>query len=96
MYRTEQATRPREAMILIVVLCLLTLFAIIGISFVLYAESVALSSRLSVGAENVTLTPANSAAQQALNLFLGQFMYGTSDTASVLRGYDLATDLYGG
>jgi hypothetical protein len=96
MYRRQHASPPRQGMILLVVLCLLTLFAIIGISFVLYAESTALSSRLNKDSMSKTPPAVDPSTRIALNTLLNAFMYGSLDPENALRGTDLATDLYGG
>jgi hypothetical protein len=84
-------------MILMVVLALLTLFAIVGLSFVLYSDAAALSARTRREAE----TPARPEIdpEQALALFLGQLIYDVRDdetgVGSGLRGHSLARTLYG-
>jgi hypothetical protein len=88
--------QARRGVILIVVLMLITLFAIIGVSFVLYADSEAASARLD--RESRTLTRPDLDPQQALALILGQVIYGVDDENGVysgIRGYDLARGVYG-
>lgn len=93
MYRSRHAAPPREAMILMVVLALLTLFALLGITFVLYSQSAALSARFAKEAQALNVPDVDT--EEAFALFLGQFLYGTSDTGSALRGWDLAGNMYG-
>jgi hypothetical protein len=86
-------------MILVVVLAILTLFAIIGIAFVLYSDAMGLASRANKESENLDNNNAftyDVNPERALSLFLSQFIYGTNDRNSVLRGHDLMRNLYGG
>jgi hypothetical protein len=87
----------RRGVILLVVLSLLTLFAIVGISFVLYADAEAASARVARDAE--TQQHADVDPQQALAFFLSQFIYDVPDTTtgsgSALRGHSLARTKYG-
>jgi hypothetical protein len=86
----------RRGVILIVVLSLLTLFAVLGLAFVLYADSSALSSKAAKQAEDQTAPDMDP--EQALALFLGQFIYDLQDDAGVqsaLRGQSLARNMYG-
>src|SRR5262245_14965235 len=87
----------RRGVILMVVLALLTLFAIVGITFVLYAESEATSARVAREAE--TAQHADMEPEQALALFLGQLIYDVNDSVtgvgSGLRGHSLARTMYG-
>jgi hypothetical protein len=88
--------QSRRGVILIVVLMLLTLFAIIGVSFVLYADAEAASARLD--RESKALTRADLDPQQALFMVLGQVLYGVDDQNGIysgIRGYDLASAVYG-
>jgi hypothetical protein len=83
-------------MILMIVLAMLTLFAILGLSFVLYAESEAVSARLEREAQ--VASQADIAPDGLLNYFLGQFLYDTNNTTGVysaMRGHSLARSLYG-
>ncbi len=67
-----QKTNERRAVILMVVLSLLTLFALVGITFVLYADAEAAAARVSREAE--TAQRADVPPEQALAYFLGQFI----------------------
>ncbi|HTU89868.1 MAG TPA: hypothetical protein VMF69_07215 [Gemmataceae bacterium] len=91
-----QQTNERRAVILMVVLSLLTLFAIVGITFVLYADAEAAAARVAREAE--TAQRADVDPQQALSFFLSQFIYDANDTTGVgsaLRGHSLARTMYG-
>jgi hypothetical protein len=98
MYIPRTRTAPRQGIILIVVLVILTLFAIVGITFVLYSESAALAARISKDA--MSYVPPDMDPEEALDLFLGQLIYDVSDSdpngvISGLRGYSLARNMYG-
>jgi hypothetical protein len=88
---------PRPGVILLVVLALLTLFALVGLSFVLYAGTEAASARLfreAQSGDRPDLPP-----ELLLGYFLGQLLYDVPDdaagVASALRGHSLARLLYG-
>src|SRR5216683_909679 len=88
---------PRRGVILIVVLLMLTLFAILGLTFVLYADSEATSARIAREAETaqrVDLEP-----ELAFSYFLGQLLYDCLDDErgaySALRGHGLLRNMYG-
>ena len=85
------ARAPRRGVILLVVLSVITLFAIVGISFVLYAEAEAHASRLFREAE---FRPEPD-PDYLLAFFLGQLVYGTDNLHSALRGHSLAEAMYG-
>jgi hypothetical protein len=89
--------KERRAVILMVVLSLLTLFAIVGITFVLYADAEAVSARIAREAQ--TAQRADLEPELALALFLSQFIYDAPDTVSgagsALRGHSLARTMYG-
>jgi hypothetical protein len=77
---------------------MLTLLAIVGISFVLVASSQAHSARLAREAESLSRPEVGPEA--AFALFLGQLLYPISDNDTValyssLRGHDLARNAYG-
>jgi len=86
----------RRAVILIVVLALLALFAVIGLSFVFYASSAAKTSQLAREAENQN--SADVDPELLLSYFLGQLIYDTDDKLgiySAMRGHSLARTMYG-
>lgn len=87
---------PRRGVILMVVLILLTLFAIVGLSFALYTSSEAQSSQL---AREAVVQPRPDAEPELLaSFFLGQLIYDTDDVRGVysaLRGHSLARSMYG-
>jgi hypothetical protein len=99
MYRRRLTTpTPRRGVILLVVVVLLTLFAIVGVAFVLYAESEANASRTNRDAEVLSRDDADPEA--LLGYFLNQLIYDASDTDgngvySVLRGHSLARLMLG-
>ena len=94
----RSATAPRRGIILLIVLSLLALFAIVAVSFVLYATSEAESARISRDAE--TITKPDVEPERALGIVLGQLLYGAPDNElglhTSLRGTDLARLTYGG
>jgi hypothetical protein len=102
------ARPPRRGAILLVVMAMLALFAVLGLSFVLYAESSATAARINREAEDLGSGGAaaidsligtaefNEAAAKAL----GQTLFDGSDTdpnavTSSFRGYGLVRLKYG-
>src|SRR5262249_17744003 len=94
-----QNNRPdeRKAVILLVVISLLTLFAIVGITFVLYANAEANASK--IYRESAALNQVDMEPEMLFNLFMGQLIYGVPDdytgVYSSIRGYDLSRSMYG-
>lgn len=92
-----QSSNKRRGVILMVVLALLTLFAVVGIAFVLYAQAEATSAR--IAREGETAQRADMPPEECLAMFLGQFLYDAPDdlrgVGSALRGYSLGRGLYG-
>jgi hypothetical protein len=97
----EQTNRPaeRKAVILLVVISLLTLFAIVALSFLLYANAEANASKLFREAEANDIGAVGQDAEKMLTYFLRQFIYDVPDdntgVFSALRGYSLARTMYG-
>src|SRR5262245_24107611 len=91
------AAGRRRGMVLLVGITLLTLFAVVGLSFVYYAEAEATSAKLA--RESETLVRPDVDSELALSLFLNQLIYGVRDDEtgaySALRGHDLARGMFG-
>jgi hypothetical protein len=97
--RASRFRPARRGVILIVVLAMLTLFALVGITFVYVATAQADSARIAREGENQTKGDLDP--EGAFALFFSQFIYGVSDTDGIgiysgLRGQDLARNMYGG
>ncbi len=96
-----QTNRPaeRKAVILLVVIALLTLFAIIALSFLLYANAEANASKLFREGEANDIGLAGTSAEKMLNFFLKQFIYDVPDdntgVYSALRGHSVGRSIYG-
>jgi hypothetical protein len=99
------ASSRRRAVILMVVLVLLTLFAIVGLAFVLYANAEGEASRVyretTNGVNRIDISTSSLG-----NWAMGQFLFDTGDPivasgfpapggSSALRGQSLGRDLYG-
>jgi hypothetical protein len=95
--RNTHRAAPRRGVILLVVLAMLTLFAIVGLTFVLFSDSTAISSKINKDAEN-QIRP-DMDPELAMSLFLGQLIYDCHDdemgVQSSLRGHSLARTMYG-
>jgi hypothetical protein len=92
-----QAQSRRQGVILLVVVMLLTLFAAVGLTFVLYAEREANAARIFREAE--TMTEPDFDPPFLLAFFLGQLLYDLPDdphgACSALRGHSLARLTFG-
>src|SRR4051794_34126436 len=99
MVRRTANRPPREGIILVVVVSLLALFAVIGLGFVMFAESAATASRLTREAQNVVDNRAEIDPEQVLNFTLGVLLYDKPDDAtgvySALRGHSFGRNMYG-
>jgi hypothetical protein len=95
--RPISTTDPRRGVILMVVLALLTLFAILGLSFVIYADAQAKSSQ--IYRESEDRATADLSPNSLWGFFLNQLIYDAADNGdsvySALRGHSLARTLYG-
>ena len=101
---TRRPARTRRGAILLVVITLLALFAVIGLSFALYADAQATAARIHREAQaggrdgtdiEVALNP-----DHAFNEALGQVLFDVRDNDPVgvqsgLRGYSFARLMYG-
>jgi hypothetical protein len=83
----------RQGVILLVVITLLTLFAVVGITFVIFSQSEAVASR--VWRESETLQRPDMDPELLLAYFLSQAIYGTSNQGSALQYTGLAENMYG-
>jgi hypothetical protein len=97
MFLRHSSRDARRGVILIVVLALLTLFAIVGLSFVLYAQAEAESSRLYK--EDKNLRQALESPDRMWGWALSKVLYDEYDDAtgvySGLRGHSLGRSEYG-
>ena len=94
------ASPPRRGVILLVVMILLALFAVVGITFVLYAETEAVASRVHKEAESPRRAEAEP--ELLLSYYLSQLLYdvqdsraGTGYVDSAMRGHSLARSMMG-
>jgi hypothetical protein len=91
------ASETRRGIILLVVISFLTLFAVIGLSFVLYATSASTAARYF--RESHSQRSADLEPELLFAYFLGQFLYDVPDDAtgvySGLRGYGLCRNMFG-
>src|SRR5262249_5873107 len=92
--------QPRRAVILLVVILFLALFAAVALTFVLYAESEAIAARLRKEAE--APHAADAEPELLLSYFLQQLIYdvpdarsGVDSVNSALRGHSLMRTLTG-
>src|SRR5689334_17002195 len=95
--RHPRTNEPRRGIILLVVLVMLTLFAVVGLTFVFYADAEATASRAT--RESLAQRPPEMEPEQALSFFLSQFLFSNDDQSGVysaLRGHELARLMYGG
>jgi hypothetical protein len=102
MYRGQSSSpTPRQGMILLVVITLLTLFAVVGLAFVLYSESEASASRIyrekQYAGDDCSYLLSLPRDPMA-NFGLGQLIYDVPDDQtgifSAMRGWSLARDMY--
>lgn len=89
----------REGIILVVVVSMLALFAVIGLGYVIYAESAATASRYTRESQVVRDERAVIDPEIVLNQALGALIYDRSDDQtgvySAIRGHSLARSMYG-
>jgi hypothetical protein len=103
MFQAQPCSTPaqrRRAIILLVVLALLTLFAIVGLTFVMYADSEATSSRIfrEANYRNAQNTGPTVDVNLLASWALGQLVFDVDDSTglySALRGHSVGRDMYG-
>ncbi len=101
MRRQAHRAAPRRGVILMVVLAMLTLFSIVGVTFVYFSDATAMSAR--INKEGETQVRPEMEAELATSLFLGQLIYDVPDDPlnlqsglqSALRGHSFARTMYG-
>jgi hypothetical protein len=92
-YMSFNRRDQRQGVVLLVVIAMLTLFAAVGLAFVFYAESEATAANLTVQAGSKSAPDADP--ELLLSYFLSQFIYGTNNPGSAIRGHDLGTTMFG-
>lgn len=99
MVRQPLSRTRREGIILVVVVSMLALFAVIGLGYVIYSESMATASRLSRDAQVVVDDRPAIQPELILNQILGALIYDKPDDPTgifcALRGHSLARSMYG-
>ncbi len=90
--RHTRSARRRSGAVLIVVLAMLVLFAVLGLSFVLYSEAQLSAARIQKLSVNQETEPN---AMLASEFSLAQLVFGTTDEASPFRGHSFAEIKYG-
>lgn len=83
----------RKGVVLLIVITMLALFAVVGLSFVFYAESQAVAAMTTAQAQSKTIPDADP--ELLLSYFLSQLVYGTTNLGSAMRGHDFGTTMYG-
>lgn len=88
---TSSAQRP--AVVLLIVITMLALFAAVGLAFVYYAGAEADAAKTALQAEIASRPDVNP--EMLLSYFLGQLIYDTDDIYSAMRGHSLSRSMYG-
>ncbi|CAN5568628.1 hypothetical protein BH11PLA2_BH11PLA2_35680 [soil metagenome] len=94
---TSSKLNRRDGAILLIVLVLLALFAVIGLTFVLYSQSEAVNARIH---REAMVDPGDKPDDTAaINAFYSQLLYPVPDSGpgitSALRGHEMARMVYG-
>jgi hypothetical protein len=108
---TQTGSARRRGVILLVVITLLSLFAVVGLTFVLYASAEATNSRIyreaqddsyvtNPGPQTQPSTPPPPDVPSIQGYALGELIYDVGDDSSVgiysaIRGHSLARAMYG-
>ena len=104
----RQNRLPRKGMILLVVVAFLALFSVMGITYIIYADSQLRQTTDDVNGQDVRQNPLKLIDLDPsfiLNFFLERFLYDQSDVSatsatpdsvySALRGHSLSRNMYG-
>src|SRR5437879_5991283 len=94
LYRsTQSSAHSRRGVVLLVVMALLSLFAVVGLSFVFYADAEAVAAKF--GAEAAVKVEPEVDPEALAGYFLNQLLYPTDNLFSSMRGHELSRSLYG-
>jgi hypothetical protein len=97
-YQHPMSSMTRRGAVLLVVLSMLTLFAVVGLSFVFYANAEAIAAR--THRESVDRRPPIVEPDVAFSFFLGQLLQDVPDDAlgvkSAMRGHSILRNMFGG
>src|SRR6516164_7067214 len=91
--RARNTCADRSGVILLVVISLLVLFSLVGLAFVVYAESQANTAR--IWREGSTIERPDMDPELLLSYFLGQLIYGGSNSPIKGPSMCLADNMYG-
>src|SRR5437660_1573635 len=83
----------RDGVILLVVISLLVLFALVGLAFVIYAESQANTAR--IWREKESQEQPDMDPEMLLAYFLSELVYDSNNPLSQMRGNSMAWNMYG-
>src|SRR5689334_6931802 len=87
----------RRGIVLLVVITLLTIFAVAGVAFVYYADAEATASKYY--REGTVFKQPDMDPELLFAYFMQHFLYGSADDEtgvySALRGHDLMRNMYG-
>src|SRR5687768_5213133 len=84
--QTILSRRPRRGVILLVVIALLTMFAVVGITFVLYSQAQSDAARIYRDSQSLISNKPQDAPKTLLGEFLYQFIFDVDDVATLGTG----------
>jgi large repetitive protein len=89
MYRHEPSPNRRRGVVLILILGMLSLLALIGVTFATF------SGQAQIGARNFSEGLSFPTTDEVMDFALSQLINDTSNPASAIRGHSLKRDMYG-
>jgi hypothetical protein len=92
-HTSYQRRGQRRGVVLLIVIIMLSLFAVVGLSFVFYSDAEAASATLA--SQALSRTVPDTDPEALLSYFLNQWLYDTNDVNSALRGHSLARTMWG-